>query len=133
MNHIQLTEDFRNTLLESANWQKIGFSLSETDEVLEDVVEEAKESKEEKKEEKVEEPVLEALSEEQEQVLGVIVEEAIKNDVFLHLFDKFAAVLDAADGVNESDEDFDQDDVLAKALCDVFPAHFTLEDEETKE
>tara|TARA_R110002020_G_scaffold9704_21_gene38045 strand:+ start:548 stop:949 length:402 start_codon:yes stop_codon:yes gene_type:complete len=128
MNHINLTEDFRNSLLESSNWDKIGLAL-ETDSVVEEVVEEGNtvQAEEEAPEEEM---VLEALSEEQDEVLNVLVEEALNADVFFHLFEKFASVLDASDHIQENYSDYEEDDVLAAALCEVFPNNFSLEEDE---
>ena len=134
MNHIQLTEDFRNTLLESSNWDKVGLAFSDADAVVEEVVEEGKKPKAEKEEEtpaaeEQEDVMLESLSEEQEEIMKVIVEEALNADVFFHLFEKFASVLDAADHINENYEDYEEDDVLAAALVEVFPENFSYEEE----
>ena len=122
MNHINLTEDFRNSLLESSNWDKIGLAL-ETDSVVEEVVEEGNtvQAEEEAPEEEM---VLE------DEVLNVLVEEALNADVFFHLFEKFASVLDASDHIQENYSDYEEDDVLAAALCEVFPNNFSLEEDE---
>ena len=129
MNHINLTEDFRNSLLESSNWDKIGLSL-DTDAVVTEVVEEGKAVTTDREEETTEEVVLEELSEEQDEILNVLVEEALNADVFFHLFEKFASVLDASDHIQENYSDYEEDDVLAAALCEVFPNNFALEEDE---
>ena len=131
MNHIQLTEDFRKTLLESSNWDKVGLSFSDTEEVVQEVVEEGKKQNAEVVEAPQEDEnyLLEALSEEQEEILNVIVEESLNADIFFHLFERFASVLDASDHINENYDEYDESEVMAAALCEVFPDQFSYEEE----
>jgi len=127
MNHIKLNDDYRSALLESANWDRVGLAITETEEATQEVVEEAT------KAEETEEPVElseEEYAEHQEAILNVIIEEAIDQDVFGELIDRAGAVHAACTQISESSDEYDDEDIVYAALQEVFPTQFPTETDE---
>lgn len=123
MNHIKLNDDYRQALMESANWDRVGLAIAETVEVEGDVLEEATQEQEEELTE-------EEYAEHQEAILDVIVEEAIEHDVFGELIDRSGAVHAACTQISEGSDEYSDEDIVYAALQEVFPTQFPTELEE---
>jgi len=123
MNHIKLNDDYRSALLESASWDRVGLSITETTSVEGDVLEEATE-------EATEELSEEEQWEEDEAILDVIIESAIENDVFGELIDRAGAVHVACTQISEASDEYEDEDIVYAALQEVFPTQFPTETEE---
>ena len=126
MNHIQLDDEFRSLLLEKTAWDKIGLDLDVNDQKFdqEDISEEAPAHAEEEGEQQLTE------EEAKEVVVQAILDEAVENEVFFDLMERFAAVFDSASHINENYEDYDEDDVMAASIAEVFPEQFEIAEEE---
>ena len=125
MNHIKLNDDYRQALLESANWDRVGLAITEDVQVEGEYLEEAA---------KAETEQVELTEEEyaayQESILDIIVEEAIERDVFGELIDRAGAVHAACTQISEGSDEYDDEDIVYAALQEVFPAQFPTEYEE---
>ena len=125
MNHIKLNDDYRQALLESANWDRVGLAITEDVQVEGEYLEEAARAETEQVE----------LTEEeyaayQESILDIIVEEAIERDVFGELIDRAGAVHAACTQISEGSDEYDDEDIVYAALQEVFPTQFPTEYEE---
>ena len=124
MNHIKLNDDYRQALLESASWDRVGLAITEDVEVEGEVLEEAAQ------EEETVELSEEEYAEYQEAILDVILEEAIDQDVFGELIDRAGAVHAACTQISEASDEYDDEDIVYAALQEVFPTQFPTETEE---
>ena len=129
MNHIQVGDEFRNLLLEKTAWEKIDLDVDITDSADQgaDVLEEAGNSEDSLDEVQLTE------EEGREVVVQAILDEAVENDVFFDLMERFATVFDSASHINENYEGYDEDDVVVAAIAEVFPEQFEVVDEDVDE
>ena len=124
MNHIKLNDDYRQALMESASWDRIGLAITEDVEVEGEYLEEATQEETQEQEELTEEEYAEY----QEAVLDVIVEEAIEQDVFGELIDRAGAVHAACTQISEGSDEYEDEDIVYAALQEVFPTQFPSEE-----
>ena len=124
MNHIKLNDDYRQALLESANWDRVGLAITEDVEVEGEYLEEATQEAEETIELSEEE-----YAEYQEAILDVILEEAIDQDVFGELIDRAGAVHAACTQISEASDEYDDEEIVYAALQEVFPTQFPTDEE----
>lgn len=144
MDNFRLTDEYRKTLLESAAWSKVGVTLSEATEVVEEeeVIEEAKKDKDEdkgkdkkkKKKDKDngngddngngngddEDEDEKFVKEETAHVCPLCMshlEEAIDEDSLIEHLDVVLGLVDRLSSLNEDEEDMDQ--VIDAALQDL--------------
>ena len=125
MNHIKLNDDYRQALLESANWDRVGLAITEDVQVEGEYLEEAARAETEQVEITEEE-----YAAYQESILDIIVEEAIERDVFGELIDRAGAVHAACTQISEGSDEYDDEDIVYAALQEVFPTQFPTEYEE---
>lgn len=124
MNHINLGDDYRNLLLEKANWNKIGMSMSDESGATaleEEASAEVAETEEETEEEVVEENVETSHS---CPVCSSEISEAVEPGLFLEHLEKVAELAEAIEYLNENFDDASEDEVLLGALSHVFPKEF---------
>ena len=124
MNHIKLNDDYRQALMESASWDRVGLAVTEDvdqheGEYLEEATQEAEEPIELSEEE---------YAEYQEAILDVILEEAIDQDVFGELIDRAGAVHAACTQISEASDEYDDEEIVYAALQEVFPTQFPDEE-----
>ena len=119
MNHINLGDDYRNLLLEKANWNKIGMSISDESGVtaLEEEASEEVAEAEEVFEENVE-------TSHSCPVCSSEISEAVEPGLFLEHLEKVAELAEAIEYLNENYDDASEDEVLLGALSHVFPKEF---------
>ena len=123
MNHIKLNDDYRQALLESANWDRVGLAITEDVEVEGEYLEEATQQAEETVELTEEE-----YAEYQEAILDVIIEESIDQEVFGELIDRAGAVHAACSQISEATDEYDDEEIVYAALQEVFPTQFPDEE-----
>ena len=132
MNHINLGDDYRNLLLEKANWNKIGMSMSDESGATA-LEEEASAEVAETEEEVVEEENVETAH--SCPVCSSEISEGVEPGLFLEHLEKVAELAEAIEYLTENYE-ASEDEVLLGALSHVFPDEFSgveLEEEEAEE